>query len=232
MGRSTPATAAAEFEIVYRRPGRSRRSRSPPGGAEAEWQEFLDGLYSWKWGSQVGPQRPLTRRRDRRVIDYDRTNWWQTCFAWRGTVLPHVLGARRPADGVLPAAVPARRARAEAAAAASCTALDPLGHTVLGVALSMLIVFRTNSSQQPLLGGAVALGHDRQHQPQPRPHGRRLRRRRPTSWPGCVAAYVLLVKEQLRDNRDLGDRPPPGARPGAGAAGRGRTTRRRCWPAT
>jgi ion channel-forming bestrophin family protein len=79
------------------------------------------------------------------VIDYDRTSWWRTCFSWRGTVLPHVLArvglltficlvlylldelVLRPVGRDLPG-------------------LDPTGHTVLGVALSMLIVFRTNSA--------------------------------------------------------------------------------------
>jgi putative membrane protein len=80
-------------------------------------------------------------------------------------------------------------------------ALDPLGHNVLGVALSMLIVFRTNSSHNRfwearshwgmlvnttrslVRAGAVYAG--------PADDLARM-----------VAAYVVLVREQLRENRD------------------------------
>ena len=37
------------------------------------------------------PLAPLEAPGAQHVIDYDRNNWWVTCFAWRGTVLPHVL---------------------------------------------------------------------------------------------------------------------------------------------
>jgi putative membrane protein len=135
------------------------------------------------------------------VINYDRTSWWKTCFSWRGTVLPHVLArvglvtgfclvlylldelVLRPHDQGLPA-------------------LDPIGHTVLGVALSLLIVFRTNSaysrfwearshwgmiintSRNLVRMGAFYAG--------PADDLARL-----------VTAYVVVLKEQLRDNRDL-----------------------------
>jgi putative membrane protein len=134
------------------------------------------------------------------VIDYDRTSWWRTCFSWHGTVLPHVLarvgfltafclalylfdeGVMRPRDHPLPG-------------------LDPLGHTLLGVSLGMFIVFRTNSafgrfwearshwgqivnaSRNLVRMGAVYAG--------PADDLARL-----------VTAYVLMLKEQLRDNRD------------------------------
>jgi putative membrane protein len=135
------------------------------------------------------------------MINYDRMKWWVMCLSWHGTVLPHILArvglltglclviylldelVLRPMKHPLPK-------------------LDAVGHTVLGVALSMLIVFRTNSSNNRYWEarshwgmlvnttrnlvrlGAVQAG--------PADDLARL-----------VAAYVLLVKAQLRDVRDL-----------------------------
>ncbi len=139
------------------------------------------------------------------MLDYDRSNWWGTCFSWRGTILPHVLGMvglltgfclvlylidelvlqRPPLNTALPR-------------------VDSVGHSVLGVALSMLIVFRTNSSNNRFweartLWGAVVNA------------ARNLVRLGATAAPPAddlarlVTAYVLLVKEQLRDNSDLSE---------------------------
>jgi putative membrane protein len=135
------------------------------------------------------------------VIDYDRNNWWTTCLAWRGTVLPHVLARVGLLTGwclvlylfnelVLK---PSKR---------GLPPLDPLGHTLLGVALGMFIVFRTNSSysrfwearshwgmivnttRNLVRMGAVYAG--------PADDLARL-----------VSAWVVLVKDQLRDAPDL-----------------------------
>jgi len=133
------------------------------------------------------------------VIDYDRTSWWLTCFSWRGTVLPHVL----PRVGLLTAfclllylldeyALPENHLRK----------LDPLGHTVLGVALSMLIVFRTNSAHG-------RFWEARSHWGVIVNTSRNLVRMAAGFAPPAdelarlVSAYVILVKEQLRDSRDL-----------------------------
>src|SRR4051812_46306022 len=127
-------------------------------------------------------------------------SWWSTCFAWRGTVLPHVLGRVGLLTGfsVLLYLIdelvfrPARH----------LPALDPLGHSVLGVALSMLIVFRTNSSNgrywearshwgmlvntsRSLVRMAAAYSG----------HADDLAR--------LVAAYVVQVREQLRGSKDV-----------------------------
>jgi putative membrane protein len=79
------------------------------------------------------------------VIDYDRSSWWGTCFAIRGTVLLHILGrvglltgfclslslfdtfVLKPNDIVM-------------------FNLDPIGHSVLGMVLGMFLVFRTNTA--------------------------------------------------------------------------------------
>lgn len=129
------------------------------------------------------------------MIEYNRTNWWRTCLAFHGTVLPHVLSR----VGIL---------------TGFCLGLcwlndhvrlpelDPLGHSVLGLALSLVIVFRTNNSNmrfweaRTLWGwivnnarslvrmGAVYAG--------PADELARL-----------VSAYVLAIKQNLRDDHDL-----------------------------
>ncbi len=135
------------------------------------------------------------------MIDYDRTSWWRTCFSWRGTVLPHVL----PRVGMLTGFCLALYLFDELALrplGRDLPGLDPIGHTVLGVALSLLIVFRTNSgysrfwearsnwgmivntSRNLVRMGAFYAG--------PADDLARL-----------VTAYVVVLKEQLRDNRDL-----------------------------
>jgi putative membrane protein len=135
------------------------------------------------------------------VIDYDRTSWWQTCFAWRGTVLPRVLarvglltgfclGLSRCDELVLR---PAGRRLPE---------LDPLGHTVLGTALSLLIVFRTNSAYG-------RFWEARSHWGMILNTCRNLVRMGETyaapadDLARLVTAYVLLLKEQLREHVDL-----------------------------
>ena len=135
------------------------------------------------------------------MIDYDRTNWWRTCFSWRGTVLPYILArvglltgfclvlylldelVLRPAGNPLPG-------------------LDPTGHTVMGVALSMLIVFRTNTAYG-------RFWEARSHWGKIVNASRNLVRMAAVYAPPAddlarlVTAYVLVLKEQLRDNRDL-----------------------------
>jgi putative membrane protein len=134
------------------------------------------------------------------LIDYERTSWWVNCFAWRGTVLPHILArvglltgwclALYLVDELVLGPLGRRM-----------PALNPLGHTLLGVALGMFIVFRTNSShgrfwearshwgmivntcRNLVRMGAVYAG--------PADELARL-----------VSAWILLVKEQLRDHND------------------------------
>jgi putative membrane protein len=134
------------------------------------------------------------------VIEYDRTSWWKTCFSWRGTVLPHVL----PRVGLLTAfcllvylfndQVLSKENR--------LIELNPLGHSVLGVALSLLIVFRTNTAYarfweaRTMWGGIINTC-------------RNLVRMAATyAGPAdelaqITSAYAILLKEQLRDNRDV-----------------------------
>jgi putative membrane protein len=135
------------------------------------------------------------------VIDYDRTNWWTTCLAWRGTVLPHVLArvglltswclvlvmfdeyVLKPAEHPLPG-------------------LDPLGHNVLGMALSLLIVFRTNSANgrfwEARSHWGMLVNASRNVVRMGAVHGGQA-----GELARLVTAYVILVKEQLRENKQL-----------------------------
>ncbi len=136
------------------------------------------------------------------MIDYDRTNWWRTCFAWRGTVLPHVLGRVGLLTGLC-LALSLLDERVLRPAERPLPALDSLGHSVLGVALSMLIVFRTNSANN-------RFWEARSHWGMLVNASRNLVRAAavhagPADDLGrLVTAYVLLVKEQLRGGQDLG----------------------------
>ena len=135
------------------------------------------------------------------MIDYDRTNWWRTCFSISGTVLPAIMGRvglltgfsllvflvndlylRRHGDPLL--------------------GLDQLGHTVLGVALGMLIVFRTNTSY-------ARFWEARSHWGTLVNCSRNLVRLAAVhAGPAddlarLVSAYVVTLKETLRGKRDL-----------------------------
>jgi putative membrane protein len=135
------------------------------------------------------------------VIEYDRTSWWKTCFSWYGTVLPHVL----PRVGLLTAfclVLHLLNVEVLQPEGKQLSELNSLGHTVLGVALSMLIVFRTNSAYarfweaRTLWGGLVNTSRNL------------VRMAAAYAAPAddlalMTSAYVILLKEQLRDNRDL-----------------------------
>jgi ion channel-forming bestrophin family protein len=135
------------------------------------------------------------------LIDYNRDSWWSTCLSWRGTVLPFIL----PRVGLLTGFClllclldewvfkPHGR---------SLPLLDPIGHTIMGVALSMLIVFRTNSSNN-------RYWEARSHWGMILNTCRNLVRMGAGFAPPAdrlaklTSAYVLLLKEQLRDSKDL-----------------------------
>lgn len=81
------------------------------------------------------------------MIDYDRTSWWRTCLAIHGTVLPQVLGRVGLLTGFsLMLCLIDQHVLGYFDPDLQLPALDQLGHTVLGISMGMLIVFRTNSS--------------------------------------------------------------------------------------
>jgi putative membrane protein len=137
------------------------------------------------------------------MIDYNRNNWWSICFAWRGTVLPHVLGRVGMLTGFALALFLANVFILDHWLGIRITeGLDALGHTVMGVALSMLIVFRTQSSNGRfwearshwgmIVNTTRNLARGCAHYAGPAEEPTRL-----------IAAWVVLVREQLRGNRDI-----------------------------
>lgn len=133
--------------------------------------------------------------------DYDRSSWWRNTFSWRGTILPHVLGLVGLLTGFCLALYLVDRLVLKPEKM-SLPKVDALGHSVLGVALSMLIVFRTNSSNNRFWEARTFWGALVNS-------SRNLVRLGAVASPPAqdlarlVTAYVLLVKEQLRDNRDF-----------------------------
>lgn len=141
------------------------------------------------------------------MITYDRHNWFRLILRYRGTVLPRVLGRVAAVASlsllltvlkldVFP--IVEERLKWDIV----IPSLDPIGHTVLGVALSMLIVFRTTSSNSRYWEGR---GHWGMLVNQSRSLVRIAH-----VWAGpaddlarLVAAYVLSIKQVLRDDLNL-----------------------------
>jgi ion channel-forming bestrophin family protein len=134
------------------------------------------------------------------MIDYQRHNWWRICLTFYGSVLPAVLGRVGLLTGfslvLYGLYVWVHRE------SGTMPAIDPLGHTVLGTALGLLIVFRTNAAynrfwEARTLWGAVV-------------NNSRNLVRSATVWAGpadelarLVVAYAVALREGLRGNRDL-----------------------------
>ena len=137
------------------------------------------------------------------MIDYDRTSYWRITLSFVGTVLPHVLG-RVGLLTMLSFGLNVLEVRVLEPAGEAMPALDPLGHTVLGMAISMLIVFRTNSS-------ANRYWEARSHWGAMINNSRNLVRIAAIHAGAAhdlarlVAAYVIAVKQNLRGDRDLGE---------------------------
>jgi len=135
------------------------------------------------------------------VIDYNREAWWQTCFSWRGTVLPYIL-LRVGLLTTFALLLCVLDEWGRATRGWHIPSLDPTGHTILALALSLLIVFRTNSSNN-------RYWEARSHWGMIVNSSRNLVRMAAVYAPPgdqlakLVTAYVVLLKEQLRDSKDL-----------------------------
>jgi putative membrane protein len=140
------------------------------------------------------------------MIDYDPKSWLRIVLTIRGSVVPRLLG-RVAIAGAL-------GAFAAWSYAQGGVSIPPLAHTLIGVALGLLLVFRTNASYgryveaRELLGRVVNATRDlaRQvvvyvddHPDRAALRGDVLR------WMG--AFYGLLV-QSVRDGRDLGELGP------------------------
>ncbi|HZO15526.1 MAG TPA: bestrophin family ion channel [Polyangiaceae bacterium] len=86
------------------------------------------------------------------MIQYDTQNWVQVVFSVRGTVLPRIAG-RTLGCGVIAAAA----AFLKEAHILNLT-VPIVVHTVIGVALGLLLVFRTNASYDRYWEGRRLLG--------------------------------------------------------------------------
>jgi putative membrane protein len=141
------------------------------------------------------------------MINYDRQNWFRLIIRYRGTVLPRVLG-RVAMVAMLSLVLTVLKldvfpmVEERLKWDIEIPSLDPIGHTVLGVALGMLIVFRTNSSNSRYWEG-------RSHWGMLVNQSRSLVRIAQV-WAGpaddlarLVAAYVLSIKQVLRDDLNL-----------------------------
>lgn len=134
------------------------------------------------------------------MIEYNPKHWWRTTCAFHGTILPNVLGRVGLLTGfclllcLLDEYVLKRYGY-------PLPSLDQLGHTVLGIALGMLIVFRTNSSNNRYWDGRACWGALVNG-------SRNLTRLASRYAPPAnelaplVTAYVTMVRETLRGNRD------------------------------
>jgi ion channel-forming bestrophin family protein len=140
------------------------------------------------------------------MIVYEPSHWWRVLFSFGGTVLPRVLGRVGLLTGLCLALClldehvlqPAR---------CPLPPLDQLGHTVLGVALGMLIVFRTNSAYQRYWEGRSHWGA--------LINASRNLARGGAAFAGpaddlarLLAAYALAVKQKVRDTRDFAELRP------------------------
>ena len=164
--------------------------------------------------SVVRSLRDRTTAEACRLLTYDSKNWLRLLFSVRGTVIPRVLlrvgvltavalGVYLAREAYLAFAAPTPDAPAPPAD--PLRPFRPLAHTLIGVALGLLIVFRSNASYdrywegrklwggivnatRNLLRGAVVYG------------GGEVK-----GLAGLIAAYVLALKQRLRKSTDLAE---------------------------
>ncbi len=159
-----------QFDIVWNSPKPIVPEPFPASRTPDEWRKFQEDLYR-SWGGAGAPTPRASRTASKCVhggracapprrtamIEYKSERWWRTTCAFYGTVLPNVLGRVGLLTGfclllcVLDEYVFRRYGFA-------LPSLDQLGHSVLGVAMSMLIVFRTNSSNNRYWDGRTFWG--------------------------------------------------------------------------
>ncbi|MBX7083886.1 MAG: hypothetical protein K1X88_32045 [Nannocystaceae bacterium] len=136
------------------------------------------------------------------MIDYDPKSWLRIVLTLHGSVVPRLLVrvAIAAALGVL--AVWLHRT--------NDASIPPLAHTLIGVALGLLLVFRTNASfgryveARELLGRIVNASRDvaRQVVAYVAPHpGKAAVCEDMQRW---VGAFYWLLVQSVRDERDLG----------------------------
>jgi len=134
------------------------------------------------------------------MISYDAKDWLPLTLAYRGTIIPRVLG--RVASLILLTVLLLLVLEYVPGSESVLKLFKPLGHMLIGVALGLLIVFRNNCSYdrywegRKLWGGLVN-------------SSRNLMREAATfagdasDLAGLVTAYPLALKQHLRGSKDL-----------------------------
>jgi ion channel-forming bestrophin family protein len=141
------------------------------------------------------------------MIDYDPKNWLRLCLSFHGSVAPRLM----PRVAI----AAALGFGAQWAKENEGFAIPPLAHTLIGVALGLLLVFRTNASYGRYVEARVLLGRILDSS---RDLARQLVTLIPehAGWPAMrrdmmrwLGAYYRLVAQNVRDESDLtklGDR--------------------------
>lgn len=140
------------------------------------------------------------------MIAYDPKGWLPLLFSYNGTVIPRVIG-RVAVLAAVTLGVWLVTLIAPETTGPVIKPFKPLGHTLIGVALGLLIVFRNNCSydrywegrklwggivntSRNLLRGAAAYAGDAK------------------DLANLIAAYTLALKQHLRGNKDLSEVQP------------------------
>jgi putative membrane protein len=133
------------------------------------------------------------------MIAYNPKRWWRVVFSYRGTVLPAVI--RPVAVFTLISLV---LVLLDYYYDRQLPHIDPVGHTILGVVLGLLIVFRTNSSYERFWEGRRLWGQ--------LVNASRSLARAAAAYAGpaddlgrLVAAFALALRHHLRGQRDPSD---------------------------
>lgn len=137
------------------------------------------------------------------MINYDPKHWWRGIFAWAGTVWPQVWGRVAILTGITLALALFALLLKYGFNVKELPSISPLAHTLMGVVLGLLLVFRTNSSYdrywegRRLWGGLVNASRNLVR-------GAAAHCGKADDLAALVAAYVLAVKHTLRGEKDLG----------------------------
>lgn len=138
------------------------------------------------------------------MITYDPKAWVRVSFSWNGTVIPRVLARLGMLVVLTIVLLLVKDNLSEKDKDFVFKPFKPLGHTLIGVALGLLIVFRNNCSYdrywegRKLWGGIVNAS-------------RNLLRGAATyigdakELSNLAAAYTLALKQHLRNNKDIAE---------------------------
>ena len=137
------------------------------------------------------------------MLDYDRTSWWRTALALHGTVVPHVLGRVGILTGFCLLLCLLNEWDRDWLGY-ELAPLDELGHSVLGVAVSLLIVFRTNAANARYWE-ARALWGTLGNQARNLARLAAVYAGQAAELARLLSAYVLAIKQHLRGHHDFSE---------------------------